>query len=485
VITARGLTLIFDSTRDITPSTSLADARLETTIISRSDAVGEQMAQVCQKAELDCFDADPRWHLAQRIVASQAFVRSRFLSRFLLYIVAETLADRTSEISEHQIGVLVFDRRPNYRSAEDNIVRTYARQLRRRLTEYFAGEGAAEPLHIDIPLGGYVPVFVPGTTESKDPSLSSQITLPSSSPALEPSAARASHSLDRRRHRSALIIASLAVYTFLLVWLVVTIESRFHAKSVAALPVDSTTPLWTALFGGPVNCYVVPADAGFNLLEDLSHHPLTLAQYLNGNFLSAPLPHMDEHSADDLHGQRFTSFVDLQTVTALAHLPEFNSQRVILRFPRDLQLDDLKSSNAIILGSMSSNPWAAIAESSANFRIVNDATMKDATILNLKPQPGEASSYASQWNRPAHETYAVIAFLPNLTGNGHFLLVQGLDVAGTQAAAEMLFHPSAMLSVLQRATRRDGSLRSFEILLRSGSIESSATNAQIIGIRIY
>lgn len=244
-------------------------------------------------------------------------------------------------------------------------------------------------------------------------------------------------------------------------------------------------PLWIALFGGAANCYIVPADAGFNLLEDLSHRPMPLAAYVNGGYLNLSLPQMDEHSANDLRGQHFTSFVDLQTVTALARLPEFNPHRVILRFPRDLQLDDLKSANAIILGSMSSNPWASIAESNANFRIVNGASMRDATILNLKPQPGEASSYASQWNQPAHETYAVIAFLPNLSGNGHLLLVQGLDVAGTQAAAEMLFHPSAISSVLQRATRPDGSLRSFEILLRTSSIESRSTSAQILGTRIY
>lgn len=103
---------------------------------------------------------DPRQQLAQRVVASRQFARSPLLSKFLLHIVAESIANRTSEITEHQIGVQVFDRPPSYRTTEDNIVRNYARQLRRRLADYFAEEGAAEPLHIDIPLGGYVPVFV-------------------------------------------------------------------------------------------------------------------------------------------------------------------------------------------------------------------------------------------------------------------------------------------------------------------------------------
>ena len=457
--------------------------------MSRTAAFGEQKAQTSQKALPDWFDDDPRWLLAQRIAASHAFARSRFLSRFLLYIVAETLEARTAEISEHQIGVQVFDRPLDYRSTEDNIVRTYARQLRRRLAEYFAGEGAAESLHVDVPLGAYVPVFQPAKGELDSAKIDTAqdavpIATPPSIVAIEPPKTR---NLPNRRgwRMPLLLVASIAIYSVAIVWLANLFESHLGSRQVAQAANEPTAPLWTALFGGPANCYIVPADAGFNLIEDVSHRSLPLALYVNGSYLSQPLPQMDDHSLNDLRGQRFTSFVDLETVTALAGLPEFNPHRVILRFPRDLQLDDLKTSNAIILGSMSSNPWASIAESNANFRIVNGPTMQDATITNLAPQPGEQPVYASLWNQPAHETYAVIAYLPNLSGNGHLLLVQGLDVAGTQAAAEMLFHPAAISSVLQRATRPDGSLRSFEVLLRSSSIGSRSTSAEIIGSRIY
>ena len=85
-------------------------------------------------------DHDPRWCLAQRVVAESHFSRSTLLSNFLLFIVAETIEGRANEITEHQIGVQVFDRPTGYRTIEDNIVRNYARQLRRRLAEHFAGE---------------------------------------------------------------------------------------------------------------------------------------------------------------------------------------------------------------------------------------------------------------------------------------------------------------------------------------------------------
>ncbi len=288
------------------------------------------------------------------------------------------------------------------------------------------------------------------------------------------------------RWKSKLLLTlSLAAYSVALVTLAWFAATRLRELHPSPPPMEPIRQLWTALFDGPANCYIVPADAGFNLLEDLSHHPIPLALYMKGSYLTQPLSQIDDHSAEDLHTQQFTSFTDLQIVTALARLPEFNPQRALVRFPRELRLNDLKNANAVILGSMGSNPWAAIAQSNANFRIVNDGAMLGAKIVNTKPELGEAPSYVSHWNQPAHETFAIVAYLPNLDRNGHLLLLQGLDVAGTQAAAEALIHPEAIAPILQRATLPDGTLRSFEILLRSSSIGSESAGAAIIGSRIY
>jgi hypothetical protein len=94
-------------------------------------------------------------------------------------------------------------------------------------------------------------------------------------------------------------------------------------------------------------------------------------------------------------------------------------------------------------------------------------------------------SYTSHWNEPSHETYALIEYLPNMGGTGHLLLLQGLDVAGTEAAAEALLHPEVIAPVLDKALRPGGTLRSFEILLRSTSIASNAAGAQVVASRVY
>ena len=79
--------------------------------------------------------------------------------------------------------------------------------------------------------------------------------------------------------------------------------------------------------------------------------------------------------------------MDLQIATAIARRPEFDPQRVILRFPRDLRLDNLKNANAVIIGSVASNPWAAIGETNSNFHIAYRKDMQAATRNRTKPQP--------------------------------------------------------------------------------------------------
>jgi hypothetical protein len=439
---------------------------------------------------------DPRWTLAQRVIAGPNFARSPLLSKFLLFVVAETLEGRGDEITEHQIGVHVFDRPADYRTLEDNIVRSYARQLRKRLAEHFADQGSSEPIRIDIPVGGYVPVFFPAAQEGNkeeaagSPAVAPGQMQPHALPAHQAEAvatgqATGQDSVGAKASRWVLGAVLVVAYSAALISVTWYAARRMPAPPLPAASQEPAHPLWAELFSGPENSYIVPSDAGFNLLEDISRRPVPLAEYISGSYEGLPLAGVDAHSASDLRFQRLTPFVDLQIAAAFAHLTEDDPQRVFIRYPRDLRLDDLKNANAVIIGSVGSNPWAAIAESNANFRIVDRPGMSGAQIINLKPQAGETATYSSHWNEPAHETFALIDFLPNLSGRGHLLVLEGLDVAGTQAAAEMLLYPSAIDPILKLATRPDKSLRHFEVLLRTTSIESNATGTQVIASRIY
>ena len=300
---------------------------------------------------------DPHWELAQRVVSGSHFARSPLLSKFLLFVVAETLEGRGNEITEHQIGVQVFDRPADYRTLEDNIVRNYARQLRKRLADHFAEQGIAEPIRIDIPVGGYVPVFVPGSGENGSADgaatpvrLHSQASQPLHPHGQGAEPLSAPRSKAKRWAVGAVVTAAYSAALVAATWY---ITSR---PSIVPQPQEPAHVLWAALFGGPANSYIVPSDAGFNLLEDLSRRPVPLADYIAGSYQGIPLAGVDAHSAEDLRTQQLTPFVDLQIAAAFSHLTEDNPQRVFIRFPRDFRLDDLKNANGVIIGSVGAIP---------------------------------------------------------------------------------------------------------------------------------
>jgi hypothetical protein len=95
----------------------------------------------------------------ERILGSAQLVTSPSLSRFLRFIVEETLAGRSESIREYTLGVAVFDRGEDFNPRLDPIVRVQARNLRARIAKYYDGPGAGDPLVIELPKGTYVPVF--------------------------------------------------------------------------------------------------------------------------------------------------------------------------------------------------------------------------------------------------------------------------------------------------------------------------------------
>src|SRR5262245_13385306 len=104
-------------------------------------------------------DTTPVRDQLERILSSPGFAQNERLSNFLRFIVEQELEGNAHELKESLIGVEVFRRTPGYDPKRDSIVRTEAAKLRDRLAKYYAGEGAADPVRIDLPKGGYVPVF--------------------------------------------------------------------------------------------------------------------------------------------------------------------------------------------------------------------------------------------------------------------------------------------------------------------------------------
>jgi adenylate cyclase len=91
----------------------------------------------------------------QRILASRCFQQAERASDFLRFVVEQTLAGAGQRLKGYTIGVEVFGRPADFDAQSDALVRVEAGRLRRRLVEYYAGEGSTDPVRIELPRGAY------------------------------------------------------------------------------------------------------------------------------------------------------------------------------------------------------------------------------------------------------------------------------------------------------------------------------------------
>lgn len=96
-----------------------------------------------------------------RILGSPHFDASERNRRFLTHVVEAALAGRTDRIKAYTVATEVFGRDPAFDPQLDSIVRIEAGRLRRSLERYYLTDGRGSDLRIDIPRGGYAPVFAP------------------------------------------------------------------------------------------------------------------------------------------------------------------------------------------------------------------------------------------------------------------------------------------------------------------------------------
>jgi serine/threonine-protein kinase len=94
-----------------------------------------------------------------QILSSATFQQVERLKRFIAFIVTEAAAGRGDELKEYVVGVQVFGKEASFDPRTDPIVRVQARRLRARLQRYYHDEGQHDELIIDLPKGGYAPVF--------------------------------------------------------------------------------------------------------------------------------------------------------------------------------------------------------------------------------------------------------------------------------------------------------------------------------------
>jgi hypothetical protein len=425
-------------------------------------------------------EEDPRWHLARRIAGSKGFVKSKFLTSFVFYIFEKYLLDQAEEITEQQIGEQVFRRPRGYNPGDDNIVRNYARLLRQRLDEYFAVEGIDERVRVVVPRGGYVPLFIEDDAVVGESNPNSAPVAAGDFPARAPlEAPHQDQSQPVVVVRSSWALRTLCGTLFVALFFVSLHDIRLRPER------GISDRFWSVFFTPTRDTLLIPADSGLVIYQNLTKRWVSLAEYASGEYQEhtiSPLG-IDPAIVNELGGRRYTSVVDLHLTSSISQLPAVIKNRFKVRYAREVTLDDLKQSNVILLGSVGANPWVELFQKDLNFRFEPQRNEDRTIIRNIHPMAGEKPFYETDQTDPARTTFGVIAVTSNLDGTGHVLLIEGINMAGTEAAADYLFS-DASKALLSQVFDSKGNLLPFEVLLETSNIGANAPRPRIISQRI-
>jgi hypothetical protein len=400
--------------------------------------------------------SDARWQLVQRVVSSPTFTSSQPLQDFLMYVSELTLLGRSDEIKEQMIGSNVLRRSSDFDPATDNIVRVRARQLRLKLEQFFASEGIAEPILIHIPRGGYVPVFEP-RAEISEPLSESPTTM-----------------FERKGVSSWLPWCLSAVLAVVCILLWVSLE-QLNSRDRKILPTPSRR-LWSQIFTKNETTLVVLSDPSFGMWQGLSKKDLSIQEYLRLQHSYGDAP--TDGALTALLTSNQISISAAHFLTSVVPISEVLGAGLNVRPAWRTNVTDFKAGNAILMGSRRSNPWTELFEPHLHHIVVHPQSGQSY----FKTRPNDAVQ-AEALNDADARSYALVALLPNVTHTGKVLLIEGLTVAGTDAAIEFLTRPLSCALLMDRVATQFGSTQPpFEALLQLTPVSAESANVSLIGV---
>ena len=393
------------------------------------------------------------------------------MREFLLYVGQRTLKDGCDQIHEQEIGSEVFGRPAGYDTSMDNIVRVNASELRKRIEDYFETDGAAEPLILDIPRGGYKPVFRPR-------SIQRDIVAEPATAALPPSA--------QAVYRRLLIAAAAAIVALAAVCSVLFTENHaMHKLLYAWQRTPTVNSFWSGFLGAKPNTDVILADTSFALIQDITRKQIPLTEYLSRNYINTlQSPVFSDDRRQDLAMIAVRNNGSLGDFRAALHILALDplGKNIHLHSARDYTPALAKQDNIILIGARKSNPWGDLFAGAMNFTAEYDPDRLIDYIRNRAPAAGEQQTYATS-SLPPGSGYSVVAYLPNPQQAGKVLIVAGTDSAATEGAGEFLTSEDqlARFQSVLHVTK----LPYFEVLLQTTHLNGTPIDAKILAYRTY
>jgi hypothetical protein len=414
---------------------------------------------------------DPRMSLGIRVAGSESFRRSTRLRALLLHLCDRAFHGYPDDLTEQQIGTAVFGKPANYDSANENVVRVAARQLRLKLQEFFETEGRNEPNVIVIPKGSYVPEVQPRVQPAEPPPISL------------PPVVQHPEAFNYWMWVAAVcfLIAVFASFSAYSNWRQVR-----DSKLTQQLPEPSQNLVKSTVLVPGQRTLLVIGDPNLGRLAERTGTAIGLDRYLTRN-LAAALASVAPQEKAWWENLLSSSQTDTDSLMALVRVLQANpesARMITVQHASEVRTPEFRASNILLIGTPAANPWIDLVNSEFNFQVFLDGVKSVAAIRNREPRSGEQAQYSSQTASNRAVEFAHIAMRPNLNRNGSILLVSGTNSEAVGSAAEFACARESVARLCSIAKLENlQEVSSFELVLRVDTAEGVAQDMQVIAWR--
>ena len=369
-----------------------------------------------------------------RIQESREFRASKRCFEFLHYVVKRTLDGQLETLKERVIGMELFGRPISYEPSEDATVRVKAGQVRKRLHDFYASEGALNPIRIDLPPGSYVPLFryldqaPTALFQPPKPEANTLAEVASGEQNNTPYWVSLLHSWKWR------IGISIALLTIVIGYLGV---SRYGNSG--STPADQ---FWAPLVSGGKPVWICAS---------------TVPVYTQ--------KHEPPNSLDDmiLIRDQFIAVSDVKAVTQISDMFTQMKRPYRLRVGSELSYSDMRRAPAILVG-YSYSRWNEISRQ-LRFSLTTNAVMD-----NGRSTAWGISSYPED---PAlTQDYALVSRFFDPDTRNVMVEIAGISHFGTEAAADVVSNP-VLFSEILRSLPSGWQYKNVQIVLRVNVVHNS------------
>lgn len=396
------------------------------------------------------------------ILASPAFHGSKRCQQFMEYVCEKSLSGEIGALKERTIAIEVFGRQPQSDLGEDTIVRVGAREVRKRLAQfYITPEGVASEVRVDLHPGAYSPEFT-YAVRRKEP--------------VAPSVISVRERPLRSRLALLLIGASLALAGMGIFAGVRLLGSNPNAELFQRF--------WDPVMRSPEPLLVAVA-------HPIVYHASRRAQVLSEENLppqEVPSQRPIQLQARQMDGSdmvpvfnQYVGFGDMVAVNEVSAMLARKSKGVRLRMASGIEFADLRKAQALLIGAIT-NRWTMELQQSWRFRFTRNRDFH--TVISDTQKPGQVWSIPARDDGSAPEDYILVGRIRNSFTGGLTLVAAGLKQFGTEAAGRLLADPE-QLGVILRKLPPGWETKNVQFVLHARVIGNTPALPEVVASQVW